>query len=59
MQLILDGKDLVWNCIWVLKVRPQVAGLQEHATVPGWWECHTQGTVGILPLSSIFPQNVL
>ena len=43
MQLILDGKGLVWNCIWVLKVRPQVAGLQEHAKIPGWWECHTQG----------------
>ena len=38
-----DGKGLVWNCILVLKVRPQVAGLQEHATDPGWWECHTQG----------------
>ena len=40
---LFDCKGLVWNCIWVQKVRPQVAGLKQHATVPGWWECHTQG----------------
>ena len=45
--------------------RPQLAGLQESAKIPGWWECHTQGrlytTNGVelrLPGVGIVPQTL-
>ena len=46
--------------IWVIKERPQVAGLQESAIIPSWGECHTQALHNIiywlwLPRSGIKP----